>query len=438
MLTRAKSTLQTVSILTAVVVLSLPLEVRAADVKAGEEIFKRECLVCHGEKGLADGPATPLLDPRARNFDQGLFKIRTTPTGELPTDADIIRTIKRGLPGSGMPSFEYLGDEVIANVVAFVKTLGGPEGEEGSWFDLYEVPEPQVVPMPPPPVTEASKARGVELFDKMGCIGCHNKTGTGDAKPRSETIDNWGYEISPRNFTLGVFKGGHEPQDLYMRVLTGLDGTPMTAFWKDVMSVEERWAVVQHEIAFGPPRDIKQPGREAVTVASGAAPATIEDAAWGSAEAAKITRMALRGGWRKYFDPLDVRVAADGDDLALLVSWDDGANTCPSLRVTFPQAGEPAGFQIGTEEAPVRVWTWKEGEGAKILEATGIKAEGDETEKEKVLEGELTAVAKKEGTKHTLLLKGAAPAARDRILLTLATCTAEQDYTSGSTFFDLK
>lgn len=35
--------------------------------------------------------------------------------------------------------------------------------------------------------------------------------------------------ILPRNLRTGVYRGGSEPSDLYLRIVNGIDGTPMPA-----------------------------------------------------------------------------------------------------------------------------------------------------------------------------------------------------------------
>src|SRR2546423_15233838 len=44
--------------------------------------------------------------PRPRNFTGAVYKIRTTASGQLPTDADLMRAIDEGLPGSAMPAWQ--------------------------------------------------------------------------------------------------------------------------------------------------------------------------------------------------------------------------------------------------------------------------------------------------------------------------------------------
>jgi len=55
---------------------------------------------------------------------QRLYKIRTTASGQLPTDADLLRAIDEGLPGSAMPGWKTrLSDSERRHVMAYIKTF---------------------------------------------------------------------------------------------------------------------------------------------------------------------------------------------------------------------------------------------------------------------------------------------------------------------------
>jgi hypothetical protein len=43
--------------------------------------------------------------PRPRNFTTGRYQIRSTPSGALPTDEDILAVILDGMPGTAMPGW---------------------------------------------------------------------------------------------------------------------------------------------------------------------------------------------------------------------------------------------------------------------------------------------------------------------------------------------
>ena len=78
------------------------------DLRAGKAVYEQHCAACHGVNGDGNGPAAVWLYPKPRNFNSGLFKIKSTPAGFLPTDEDLFQTVTRGMPGSSMPSFTYL------------------------------------------------------------------------------------------------------------------------------------------------------------------------------------------------------------------------------------------------------------------------------------------------------------------------------------------
>src|SRR5206468_10159418 len=83
--------------------LPAPRSLAAQDTTAGRVVYVKWCAGCHGDGGAGDGPAAAYMLPRPRNFTGGLYKIRTTASGQLPTDADLLRAIDEGLPGSAMP-----------------------------------------------------------------------------------------------------------------------------------------------------------------------------------------------------------------------------------------------------------------------------------------------------------------------------------------------
>src|SRR6266540_3743479 len=63
----------------------------------GQRVFARYCISCHGVEGDGRGPTADWVDPKPRILTSGVFKFRSTPSGALPTDADLLRTITNGL-----------------------------------------------------------------------------------------------------------------------------------------------------------------------------------------------------------------------------------------------------------------------------------------------------------------------------------------------------
>ena len=83
----------------------------------GKELFATNCASCHGPEGKGDGPAGLSLNPPPRNqTDTKQYKYGY---GEL----GIFRTVKHGIPGTGMAAFPQLSDDDIWCVANFVRTL---------------------------------------------------------------------------------------------------------------------------------------------------------------------------------------------------------------------------------------------------------------------------------------------------------------------------
>src|SRR6266705_5873335 len=63
---------------------------------AGERLYQRYCVGCHGPAGDGAGENAPWIDPKPRDFTLAVFKCRSTPTGTLPTDEDLFNAMTRG------------------------------------------------------------------------------------------------------------------------------------------------------------------------------------------------------------------------------------------------------------------------------------------------------------------------------------------------------
>src|SRR5688572_8824011 len=72
----------------------------------GKETYDRWCAGCHGVDGKGAGPGARIMLPRPRDFTRALYQVRTTRSGQLPTDADIRHVIDVGMPGTAMPGWE--------------------------------------------------------------------------------------------------------------------------------------------------------------------------------------------------------------------------------------------------------------------------------------------------------------------------------------------
>ena len=87
----------------------------------GVRLFAQHCASCHGPQGEGDGVAH--LTTKARYFGAEPFKFTSTTGTRIPTDADLVATLKRGILGSSMPSFAQLRDDELAALVGHVRIL---------------------------------------------------------------------------------------------------------------------------------------------------------------------------------------------------------------------------------------------------------------------------------------------------------------------------
>jgi len=207
----------------------------------GREVYERRCVGCHGVKGDGNGPAATFLNPRPRNFTLGAFKFRSTPSGSLPTDGDLYRTLTRGVRWTAMPTWHELPEKDRIAVITFIKTFSS------RWKE--EKPEPPVLIGDPPKATPELLAKGKELYAQAKCWQCHGNEGKGDGPSAEELKDDLGFRIRPADFTKGQFKGGGDVRDIFRAMTTGLDGTPMPSF-ADSMKEDERWAISYYVLAF--------------------------------------------------------------------------------------------------------------------------------------------------------------------------------------------
>lgn len=225
----------------------------AANLKRGADVYVRYCRQCHGTSGDGNGPAGRYMNPRPRDYRSGVFKFTSTTYGAKPVRDDLIRTIRRGVIGTSMPSFDLLSKADVEAVVDYVLALthrGELEAQlaEAAEFDgdvdPARIPElteailkkwkaaPSQVVYPASPMPEFSPETvkaGKEAFLSKGCSKCHGDDGRGQTK-ENIGVDAWGGPTKAADLTSGMLRGGTEPIDLYRHVDSGINGTPMPSF----------------------------------------------------------------------------------------------------------------------------------------------------------------------------------------------------------------
>ena len=294
----------------------------------GHAIYFERCSFCHGLLGDGEGPAAKYLDPRPRDFTLGTFKFRTTQSGELPTDADLFRTVSRGLSGTAMQAFD---SDIIKNglteaerwaVIAYVKTFA-TEFEDP---DLDPVATGKVIALPanPAPFTPETIARGAAVFERAQCWSCHGKLGRGDGNKEFRE-DDWGFPIRIRNVTHPwKIKAGGEVEDIYMRFTSGISGTPMPSFVK-TLSEADRWDLanyiksLQHELT-------NESTLKALSV-TGDLPDDPGDAAWEGAATIDIRlagQVVAPPRWQNpSVEMVTIQALFNDTEIAFRLSWDD-------------------------------------------------------------------------------------------------------------------
>jgi mono/diheme cytochrome c family protein len=199
----------------------------------GAEVYRLRCIPCHGVNGNGRGIHAARLSVPARDFTKGVYELRSTPSGTLPTDLDLFLTVSRGVHGSAMIPWSWLGEDERWAVVEHVKSFSPRFREEG--------PGEVVVVPPAPEETPELVAHGQEAWGRNGCAKCHGEAGEGDG-PSAPTLRRDGGEpVRPLPFSAGRFLRGGSLPEIWLTLSTGLDGTPMPSY--AAVPPDELWAL---------------------------------------------------------------------------------------------------------------------------------------------------------------------------------------------------
>lgn len=205
----------------------------------GKEIYAKNCSACHGEKGDGHGVCSAFLLPSPRDFIRAQYRLRSTPSGELPTDEDLFRVVSLGVVGTPMPPWKVmLNDSDRWAVVEYVKSFSSRFAKAG---------KEQIVDIGTAPTrTDATIAEGKALYAKMGCASCHGERGQGDGPAALSLTDDSGQRIAARDFSKpSGFKAGYATKEIVRGFLTGFNGTPMPSF-DGAMTKEEAWKLAYY------------------------------------------------------------------------------------------------------------------------------------------------------------------------------------------------
>ena len=209
----------------------------------GRRVYRTNCRTCHGPLGNAQGPTAGLLPTPPRDLSVGEFRWRSTPSGSLPLDSDLVRTVRDGLRGTWMVGWkDRMTGREIRSVVMLLKTF--------SDRFIEEEPDPAIPVPAAPPATAESLRRGKKAYELLKCGKCHGETGRGDGEAAPTLKDNAGRPIDAYDFTKGFYKRGSSPADIFRTYMAGLDGTPMPSYL-DTIPEADRWPLVHYTRALG-------------------------------------------------------------------------------------------------------------------------------------------------------------------------------------------
>lgn len=222
-------------------------EAKVADPARGRQIYVREgCFYCHTQfTRLQDRGYGPLVKAGdyTNETPHQLGTARTGPDltnegGRFPSEwqkAHLVqpRSVK---PGSIMPSFSYLSDEDMNDLVAYIQTLGANRKVE----HYVEAPEEYKTYLAKKTVdtnSDAAANAGRGIYTQ-NCAACHGLEARGNG-PNSLSL-----EKKPANFTRPFYKQYPDAFWFY-RIKEGVSGTRMPRFGL-TLSDEEMWYLVAY------------------------------------------------------------------------------------------------------------------------------------------------------------------------------------------------
>src|SRR5262245_6510632 len=171
----------------------------------GRELFRENCVGCHGAGGAGDGADAAHLGITPADFTDRPFM-----RGETPRDA--FNVIMLGRQKSGMPAWgDALSPQQAWDLVGYVWSLGRNPAEVEAGRQVYE-------------------AR---------CAGCHGADG--DPAGSGAAL----LERPARSLSALVESADHSDTDLFHMVSAGVPNTAMRGF-APTLGEEERWAVVTY------------------------------------------------------------------------------------------------------------------------------------------------------------------------------------------------
>ncbi len=349
-------------------------------IEKGKKTYEKNCINCHGEKGDAVAPASARLYPEPRDFTLGLIKMKTTARDELATDADIFNVITKGMPGTAMPAWPELANDVRWGLVYYIK----------SFSDRYKeakAPAPIKVGSPIPSSSESIE-KGKDLFDnKAQCNSCHGDAGRGNGDLALDLETDWETPIFPRDLTKRwTFRRGGDPEDIFYTIRIGVEGTPMPSFAED-LDEEETWHVVNYVLSLSSPEKPIPTASYEVKLIEGELPEGPDDEIWNSVPFGQYPMAGQIIIDPRMFTPkidtVQMKALYNQDEIAFLLIWHDPSELTDegsfkdAIALQLPQnsGGQKPYFLNGDPENPTYLLHWNAANEGSITEvnATGMK-----------------------------------------------------------------
>lgn len=222
----------------------------------GREIYVREgCFYCHSQ----------FVRPQDRDFGSRVYAgdyanetpnvlgtSRTGPDlsnegGKLPDAWHIghLKDPRSYTPGSIMPSFSYLPDEDLENLVAYLQSLGRKRFEDPKNRHIYEAYYPEADSAfwkasehHKPNTNSAATANSGAGIYRQNCAVCHGLNGLGNG-PNALAMAK-----KPANFSRPFYKT-YSDDTWYWRVAEGVPGSRMPR-WKLKLEPQQMWYLVAY------------------------------------------------------------------------------------------------------------------------------------------------------------------------------------------------
>lgn len=201
-----------------------PIPYAENTVKAGQRIYARECLTCHGKGGTADTDIAKQMPIKPNDFTKGKFKFGNS-------DGEVYHVIKHGTKGGMLPFAARLKEQHIWHLVNFIRSLG-PQ-KDGQPVIVAQV---NVLENPVENNFEAL-SRG-KRFYSVHCVKCHGENGMGDTEMREFL------ETPPSDLTSGEWKFGDKDGEIFAAIKDGA-GNDMPPF-ENLLNDERIWQLVHY------------------------------------------------------------------------------------------------------------------------------------------------------------------------------------------------